>query len=64
MGFLDCTFVRGIKREHINPLVIRQAQSNTWPGDSFTLCRLASVIRSGWIASHCSPGPTPSARSP
>ena len=42
MRFLNCTFVRGIKREHTNPLRIRQAQiEHLAAGQSSTLCRLA-----------------------
>jgi hypothetical protein len=42
MRFLNCTFVRGIKREHTNPLLIGQAQiEHLAAGHSSTLCQFA-----------------------
>jgi hypothetical protein len=42
MRFLNCTFVRGIKREHTNPLLIGQAQiEHVAASHSSTLCQLA-----------------------
>ena len=46
MRFLNCTFVRGIKREHTNPLLIGQAQiEHLAAGHSSTLCQLAQSYR-------------------
>jgi hypothetical protein len=42
MRFLNCTFVRGIKRENANPLLIEQTQiEHLAASHSSTLCELA-----------------------
>jgi len=42
MRFLNCTFLRSIKREHTDPLLIGQAQiEHLAAGHSSTLCQLA-----------------------
>jgi hypothetical protein len=42
MRFLNCTFVRGIRREHTSPLFIRQAQVDHLAArHSSTVCQLA-----------------------